>query len=228
VNDFLNELLSKTHMTQKELCENIDSRYDELITMIEHSLYCIEYFLQINTDEDKSIFVLYELISRTHKTTHALTLLCYSGFELQSLSLMRDLVETHYLIIYFMKKPEEMEKWLNSNYKERRIKYSPKTLRRIIAGDNSTLKQSLDSDYSGHSTFTHITPELLKVQKGSNGNKNKSRDRRFVRLCLTEIAYHIVPIAHESSNLGLAITKDGNFGKNISKLGDYQLFTTNT
>jgi len=218
MNDFLVELLNKIHIIQKEFGENIDSRYDELITMIEHSLYCIESFLQIDTNEDESIFVLYELISRAHKTTHALMLLSYSGFELQSFSLIRDLIETHYLIVYFMKKPEEMKNWFNSDYKERRNKYSPNTLRKVIAGDNSTFKQALDDDYYGHSTFTHITPELLKIQKGTNDNKDENIDRRFVRLCLTEIAYHVIPIAYESSNLGLKITKDVIFNKNISKL----------
>ena len=216
--DFLIEFLNKTYMIQKKLHNNIDSQYDELVLMIEHSLHCIEYFLQINSDEDKSIFVLYELISRAHKTTHALMLLCYSDFELQSLSLIRDLIETHYFIVYFMKKPEEMKNWLNSEYKERQNKYSPSTLRKIISGDNSTLKESLDHDYSGHSTFTHIIPELLKIQKGHTDNKNENIDRRFVRLCLTEIAYHIIPIAHESSNLGLVITKDDIFNKKILKL----------
>ncbi len=67
-------------------------------------------------------------------------LLCYSGFELQSLSSLRDLVETHYLIVYFMTKPKEMDHWFNANYEERKKKYSPPKLRKIISGGNFSLK----------------------------------------------------------------------------------------
>ncbi len=216
MNDFLVELLNKTHMDQKKLCEDIDSRYNDLIITIEQSLQCITH-LQ-NTSEIEVFPVLCELLSRAHKTTHALILLCYSGFELQSLSSLRDLVETHYLIVYFMMKPKEMDHWFNSDYKERKKKYSPPILRKIISANNSSLKQSLDQDYSGHSTFTHITPELLKVQNGTNVDKNNERDRRFARVCLTDIAYHIQAIAYASSHFGWAITQDDSFNKNTLKL----------
>ena len=218
MSDFLNEMVKKVNKTQDELLEDIQSRYDVLIEMIEHSLYCIEYFLQTNDHEDNSIFVLYELFSKSCHTTRALLLLCYSGFELQCLSLIRDLIETEYLIAYFLKEPQKMESWFSSDEKIRKKDYSPSILRKKIAGDDESFKKSLDRDYSGHSNFLHVTPEVLKIQKGLYIRDNKKPDRRFVRTCLTEIAHYIVPIADRASSLGLLITNDDQFNKNGHKL----------
>jgi len=218
MSDFLNEMLKEVSKTQKELLDDNQSRSDQLVEMIEHSLYCIESFLQIEDDGDNSFFVVFELIKKSYHTTRALLLLCYSGFEFQCLSLIRDLIETEYLIEYFLKKPEKMVSWISSDEKTIMRNYSPKKLRKKIAADNIHYKKILDQDYSGHSKFLHVTPDLLKIQKGYNIMNNGNPNSRFARACLSEIAYHIGPIAGTSSELGLLFTKDKHFDKNELKL----------
>ena len=130
--------------------------------IIQVSLEILNNFLRIPYDEnDADAKALRGLVIRTLDDIRGCRVLAENELGTQILSLSRDFVEIEQLIIYFTIHPDEIGTWYNASQTKREKKYSQGKLRDEIMRKFPDMESSMKSEYRGHSTLTHLNPQLL-------------------------------------------------------------------
>ena len=128
-----------------------------------------DFFLKIPYDDNNLNVKIYRhLIFRYMSTLKVIDHSRSSGFTMPAWSLIRDLIEIEYSLIFFKKYPDEVNTWYTATRQTRMRKYSQYEIRNKIADKNRT-KTILDNNYCGHSDMiNHITPKSLILQNPHN------------------------------------------------------------
>ena len=127
------------------------------------------FFLKIPYDDNNLNIKIYRhLIFRYMSTLKVIDHSRSSGFIMPAWSLIRDLIEIEYSLIFFKKYPNEVNTWYDANRQTRMRKYSQYKIRNKIADETRTEK-ILNDNYCGHSDMiNHITPKSLILQNPHN------------------------------------------------------------
>lgn len=189
---------------------------------IEISFNILEKFLKIPFEEDDIFAVaIREIVFRSHKTLQAATLNATAGIEIPTMSLLRDLIETEFLLRYFVINPDEISEWWNADRKTRLRKYNPSKLREKIAKKFPKLKKPMEDDYIGHCEIAaHPTPISLKLQRESKNSSlfPPSKDIMFVWVCIMEVSLHAARVSEYVASLGSMLDSQSDFKEKITKL----------
>lgn len=206
---------------QNEIYDKIIKKDDDLTAIIEQCFTIIELFIkQTDTSKDERTKIVREIIKRVNSSAKACTILSLNGYGMSSMSSMRDVVESEYLLRYFILNPEKIQVWWKSDKKTRLKKFSPSFLRRKIAGSNIKLKEKLDADYQGHSEIgIHVTPYGLTLSKGFElKSSDITYDKTLIEISLVEIADHLTSISNIVGLMGSGLVNKKMFDKEIKKL----------
>lgn len=211
----LEELVQETAAMQSRVQKDYSKspRRKSRLEVIQNSLSIIDAFLDRLQFErsDISAIAISGLVIRARETLEAMTILCLSGFELPTMSLIRDVLEIEFLLRYFFEHPREISDWVRASRKTRMNRFSPARLRREIAGKDERLLSSMEADYLGHCELgTHPTPVSLKLQRSLPSEMAKE-----LRIWSTviEVAFHSERIARWVGFLGIIMDPDGKYFK---------------
>jgi hypothetical protein len=134
----------------------------ERIELIEKSMSIINCFLAPENVDDLRVCVLHQLMLSAYDALESALILLFNKRDFHAVHIVREVVESEYLLRYFLSDMREIEVWWKFNPKTRSSKYNTGFLRRKICGGNKELEQEMKKDYDGHSElFAHISPSSI-------------------------------------------------------------------
>jgi len=219
----ISQLLSKTSKTQLNIYKKRKKilGLNQRFKIIEISTEILDEFMNIPYRKNETLATAFrELTLRASHTLQAVTLLSTAGMGIQTISLLRDLIEIEFLLQYFLIKPKEITKWWQADRLTRIKKYTPNKLRIEIGKKYPKMKEAMDADYIGHCEIaSHPTPISLRLQNQvKNNTLSPSTDFSFAWVSLFEVAFHAERLAKLVAFIALRIKHDSLIKEKIQKL----------
>ncbi len=138
------------------------------ITIVEGAMGVANIFRQIKTD-DQDLKVIQLFAVRIFNAFGSSLKLALSGYNQNAALILRDILETVYLLDYFASNRDQIARWRHADAKTKRTDYSPAAIRKALdLRDKITDKQRHEtyrmfSELAGHPTMNSIL--MLKPQR---------------------------------------------------------------
>ena len=154
------------------------------------TLYVFTHEYKNQTEEELVIQFLGIRLFNSIASSIALLL---AGYYQNSALLIRDLIETGFLVDYFLSYPSKIQQWKNSNDKERKKNFGPAEIRKALDNrDKATQKKRAQiyefmSEYAAHPTYKGFK---LIARQGL-GQLGPFFDPRRLKVLVEEFAKHL-------------------------------------
>lgn len=169
--------LANLHLAEEMLREQAksiieaDPRYALHLNVVEHSMDLADMLRQYPTD-DQDMKVIQVLGMRLFNAFGASVKLALSGYTQNSTIIMRDILETVFLISLFEGDPAAISRWRQADRKARLRQFSPVRVRETLdkrdgfSGRKRAEMYELFSELAGHPTMkSHL---MLRPKKGGD------------------------------------------------------------
>lgn len=170
-----------------------DATLLEHLEMIHASLETIYAFTKAHDKPTDDELTIQWLGIRLFNTCASSLKLMLAGYYQSSVMLLRDLLETGFLIDYFGIDRTKIREWRQSTEKQRTEKFSPIKVREALdKHDNVTGKERAKVYKVMCNYGTHPTPEgFLLVRLKGSGEIGPFFDQKFLKAVLEELVKHL-------------------------------------
>jgi hypothetical protein len=190
------ERLTYLHLEEELLREkaksiiDADPRYVLHLNIVEHSMDLVDMLRQFPTD-DEDMKVIKVLGLRLFNAFGASVKLALSGYSQNCALLMRDILETVFLISLFEGDRAAISRWRHADKKEYRKHFSPVRVREALdkrdgfSGKKRAEMYELFSELAGHPTMkSHL---MLRPEKGGDAVIGPFIERTTLDAALSEM-----------------------------------------
>lgn len=180
--------------------------------LLEVGMDTIDHFVRSYQTEDRSERIIQHLGARTFNGSSSAFKLLLSGYYQASALLQRDLLETAFLLHYFVTDKSLIQEWSDLPAGERRKKFGPVQVRSALDKLQGFTERKREKAYRLYSELAgHPTPEgfaMIKPQ-GQDAHAGPFFDETALKAVLSEFARTLVQTAAHFSHLFAAHTVNG-------------------
>jgi hypothetical protein len=199
ITPYLTDNLESLHKHEGELHSksvleiNSDPRLKDQLEIIQESLNLIfDLTKSYKSQNDNELSIQYIGIRLFNAIVVSLKLLL-SGYYQVSAIVQRDILETGFLLDYFLSNKEKIKEWKKSTNKERLKKFSPRVIREALdkrdgfKGKKRMQAYQLLCEYAAHPTY----PGFQLVSPKGLGELGPFFDDKFLRATIEELSLRV-------------------------------------
>ncbi len=172
---------------------NADQNLKEQLIIIHESLNMIHDITKSYTAKDTMELTVQYLGARLFNSIIMAINLLLSGYYQGSVALQRDIVETGFLLDYFLFNKSEIEEWKNSSKKKRLDKFSPVKIRKALDDRDGFKGEKRKEIYNLMAeAATHPTYEGFKLlAPDGKVHLGPFYDVNYLRSLINELAFRV-------------------------------------
>lgn len=199
ITPWLTENLESLHEREEEIRTksilevNADLKLKDQLVMLQESLNLIfDLTKSYKNQTDDELTIQYVGIRLFNSIVSALKLLL-SGYYQVSVIIQRDIMETGFLLDYFLSDKSKIQDWKKSSNKDRLKKYSPAIIREALdrrdgfKGKQRDQMYKLLCEYAAHPTYTGFK---LVAPKGL-GEIGPFLDAKYLKATIAELSFRL-------------------------------------
>ncbi len=152
------------------------------------ALSIIKYYLFLEVDGDRNTIQL--IATRLAFNSASALTLALNHYYLASMMIIRDIMETGFLLDYFSHNPDALSDWATCSDEDRKEKYKASVIYKKLAGLEKTHNNARKFIYSEYSKlFTHITPVSgFFIDKEGKRLIDQSFRENHLKFCIWELS----------------------------------------
>lgn len=193
-----------------------DAELTDHAAMLDAVIVFISDLIEASIEENESELVVQRLWIRYLNSIIGGYSLIRSGIYQQGMMLIRDIVETTFLLDLFRREPSKILEWTNSTVKDRMKNFSPLRIREQLDCMDSFEGRKREKQYKFLSNFgTHPTPEGFQVFSPNMQSKiGPFADHERFKACMQDLVKHtvycasIICVACPTKNDDITLVKD--------------------